>query len=170
MTIQDLFKLLGEHPLILLAIFIMPAVIAWILSLKLKSGLLTRPWKILFSVLTYIVCVPGIFSVVLVGYTMFFQRGDLTEVNILVYFLPIVSMAVTLVFIKRSIAFDDIPGFDRLSGLMATIGITFVIALCIEKSRLWVLFHGSIWLLFGIAAGLFILLRIGAGKLFGDKK
>lgn len=170
MTIQDLAKLLGEYPLAMLMVFITPAIIAWLLSIKLKAktGVIAKPLRALFSVLTYVVCVPGIFSVVLVAYTMFFQRADLTKVNILVYFLPVVSMVVTLAGIKRSITFDDIPGFDRLSGLMATIGVTFVIALGIEKSRIWVMFHGSIWLLFGLAAVLFILLHMGARKLFKD--
>ncbi|MCI5221695.1 MAG: hypothetical protein D3924_03185 [Candidatus Electrothrix sp. AR4] len=76
-------------------------------------------------------------------------------------------MVITLMFIRKNIAFDNIPGFDRLSGLMITIGITFAIVLAIEKSRLWVLFHGSIWLFFAITAVLYILLRIGARKLFG---
>ena len=165
MTIQDLIHLLGKHPFVLLALFTAPAVLAWILSIKFKSGAITKPWKFLFSALTYAVCVPGIFSLVLIGYTMFFQRGDLTEVNILVYFLPLLSMILTLSLIKKSIAFDDIPGFERLSSLMIILAITFIIALGIEKSRLWILFHGSIFLLFGIAAFLYILLHLSLKRL-----
>ncbi|MEE4311497.1 MAG: hypothetical protein V2J62_06465 [candidate division KSB1 bacterium] len=170
MTIQELLNLIGEHPIILLALFTAPVVLACILSIKFKAGAITNPWKRLFSVLTYSVCVPGIFSLVLIGYTMFFQRGDLTRVNVLVYFLPVVSMIITLSLIRKSIAFDDIPGFDRLSGLMVILAISFAIALGIEKTRLWILFRGSILLLFGITAVLYILLHLSLRRLMGSNR
>ena len=66
-------------------------------------------------------------------------------------------------------SFDDIPGFDRLSGLMVVIAITFVLVLAIEKTRIWLFFGGSITRLILLVAGLLALLKWGAYMLFRKK-
>ena len=75
-------------------------------------------------------------------------------------------MIATLVLIRKNVSFDDVPGFDRLSGLMVMVGCSFVIALVIQKTRIWVFFGGSIEKLFLLAAGVFTLLKGGTYMLF----
>ena len=116
--------------------------------------------------LVYLVCIPGLLAGVLTGYQLFFQRADLLNANIAVYFLPIISMIVTLIFIHKTVNFENVPGFDRISGLIVMIGCSFVIALAIDKTRIWLLFHGSIAMLFALAAGIFALLKWGSYMLF----
>jgi hypothetical protein len=167
MSINELIKLANGHWLALLIFFVAPPVIAWLCGLIHGRGNGGHaPWKYIYSVLVYLVCIPGLFACVLTGYELFFQRGDLRNVNLAIYFLPIVSMVVTLIFIHKTVNFENVPGFDRISGLMVMMGCSFVIALAIDKTRIWLLFHGSIAMLFALAAGIFALLKWGTYMLF----
>ena len=167
MTTNDLVQLANGHLLALLIFFVLPPVIAWLCGLAHGRGNGgNSPWKYIYSVLVYLVCIPGLFSSVLTGYTLFFVRGNMLNVNLAVYVLPIVSMIVTLILIHKTVDFENVPGFDRISGLMVMIGCSFVIALVIDKTRIWILFHSPIATLFVLAAGIFALLKWGTYMLF----
>ncbi|MDO8541758.1 MAG: hypothetical protein Q7S40_15080 [Opitutaceae bacterium] len=168
MTTRDLVLLAGQHPVaVLLSVFVAPPVLAWLAghSHGKEQGRLA-PWKYLYAVLVYLVCVPGMFAGVITAYTLFISGENLLDANLLVYFLPIASMVATLVLIRKNVPFDDVPGFDRLSGLMVMVGCSFVIALVIQKTRIFVFFGGSIEKLFLLAAGVFGLLKWGTWMLF----
>ena len=167
MTIHELIEAADRHPLVLGTAIVLPPLLAWICARLHGPGRgSASPWKYVYSVLVYVVCVPGLFSAVLTAYTMFFMRQNLLDASLLVYFLPIVSMIVTLVFIRRAVSFDEVPGFDRLSGLMVMIGCSFAIALAIDKTNIWIWFGGSIERLFVLALGIFALLKWGMYTLF----
>ena len=167
MTTRELIQWAGQHSVALLLAFIAPPVLAWLAGQThgKEQGKLA-PWKYLYSVLVYLVCVPGMFAGVITAYTLFFSGENLLDANLLVYFLPIVSMVATLVLIRKNVSFDDVPGFDRLSGLMVMVGCSFGIALAIQKTRIFVFFGGSIEKLFLLAGGVFALLKWGAYTLF----
>jgi hypothetical protein len=167
MTTRDLIHLAGQHSLLLLFAFVVPPVLAWLAGrLHGKDQGNLPPWKYFYAVLVYLVCVPGIFAGVITAYTLFFSGENLLDANLLVYFLPIASMVATLVLIRKNVSFDDIPGFDHLSGLMVMVGCSFAIALAIQKTRIWVFFGGSIEKLFFLAAAIFALLKWGTYMLF----
>ena len=166
MTINDLVGIAGQHPfVILLALGPLP-VLAWFLGNWSGSDGEYSPWKYLYSILVYAACVPGILAAVLTGYSVFFLQSNLMQVNILVYGLPVVAMILTLVVIGKQVEFARIPGFDRLSGLMLILGISFAAALLIVKARIWIVFGSSLATLFVIAILAFILLKWGSAKLF----
>jgi hypothetical protein len=170
MTTREFIEMAGRHWPVLLVLFVVPPVAAWILGFAHGPGNGARsPWKYLYSILVYLACVPGAFAAVLTAYTLFFSHENLLDVNALVYFLPLVSMVVTLVFIRKNVAFDLIPGFDRLSGLMIMIACSFAIALAIQKTRIWIVFGGSIDRLFILAAAVFALLKWGTYMLFRNR-
>jgi hypothetical protein len=167
MTLNDLIQMANGHLLVLVIFFVSLPIVAWLCGLvhgRGNGG--NAPWKYVYSVLVYLVSIPGLFSSVLTGYALFFQRANMLNVNLAVYILPIVSMIVTLIFIHKTVNFENVPGFDRISGLMVMIGCSFVIALAIDKTRIWVLFHSPIAGLFVIAAGVFALLKWGTYMLF----
>ena len=112
------------------------------------------------------VCIPGIFAAVLTAYTLFFGNESLLDANVLIYFLPIATMVVTLVLIRKRVSFDDVPGFDRLSGLMVLMACSFAIALALHKTHIFIGFFGSVEMLFVLAAGVFALLKWGGFMLF----
>jgi hypothetical protein len=167
MTTRDLIHQADQHPVALAAALAAPPLFAWLVGrLHNRSQGSAAPWKYIYAVLVYLACVPGMFAGVLTAYTLFFSRENLLDTNPFVYFLPIVSMIVTLVLIRKSVAFEEVPGFDRLSGLMVMVGCSFAIALAIQKTKIWILFGGSIERLFILAAGIFGLLKWGAYMLF----
>jgi hypothetical protein len=163
MTTRELIQWAGQHPLVLVLGFVLPPVLAWLLGQvhRKEQGKLA-PWKYIYAVLVYLVCVPGMFAGVITAYTLFISGENLLDANLLVYFLPIASMVV----IRKNVSFDDVPGFDRLSGLMVMVGCSFAIALVIQKTRIWVFFGGSIETLFILAAAVFALLKWGTYMLF----
>lgn len=170
MTVRDFLSLTGDNALILLGIFISIPVLSLLLSLIHGRSRGSRgPWKYFYSLLVYLICIPGIFASVVTAYSLFFQRENLLDVNILVYFLPIASMIATLVIIGRNVEFADIPGFERLSGLMVMIAVSFAIALAVQKTRIWVFFGGSVTMLIVIAIVAFGLLKWGTYMMFKKK-
>lgn len=167
MTIRELIDLVGRCPLVLMVAFLAPPVVAWLLGLMQPRGRGgSAPWKYFSAVLVYLTCVPGMFAGVITAYRLFFSRENLLDANLLVSFLPIVSMAATLILIRKNVSFDQVPGFDRLSGLMVMVGCSFAIALAVQKTNIWIFFGGSIGKLFILAAGVFALLKWGTYMLF----
>lgn len=167
MTTRELIQLAGAHWAALLALFIGLPLCAWLVGLAHGTGGgASAPWKYIYSVLVYAACIPGMFSAVLTGYTLFFSHENLLDSNPLVYFLPLASMIVTLVLIHRQVDFDAVPGFERLSGLMVMLACSFIIALAIQKTNIWIVFGGSIERLLVIAAAVFALLKWGFRALF----
>jgi len=167
MTTREFIQAVDGHPVILVTAFVLPPLLAWAcgwLHGKDRGGV--SPWKYVYSVLVYAVCIPGLFAAILTAYALFFTKENLLDASLLVYFLPIASMVVTLVRIRKSVSFDEVPGFDRLSGLMVMIGLSFAMALAIDKTRIWIWFGGSIQTLFLLAAGLFALLKWGCYMVF----
>ena len=75
-------------------------------------------------------------------------------------------MVLTLILLGKNVDFDAVSGFHRLSGLMTLIGVSLTIALAISKTRLWLFFAGSIFLLFAIAAVAFGFMKWGTRTLF----
>ncbi|MBI5218806.1 MAG: hypothetical protein HY958_07745 [Bacteroidia bacterium] len=128
------------------------------------------PWKYLYSILIYLVTVPGILQAIITGYLLFILKESLMKLDLIIYILPIISMIVTLVIIARSASLKSIPGFDRLSGLMTMIGISIILALIISKTNIWLFFGGSMFLFFILIAILFLILKIGSKKLFKKKE
>ncbi len=168
MTLEELFQLAGGYPAILAGLFVAPPVLAGLAGLSHARDLEGRsPFRWLYAVLVYLACVPGIFAAVVTGYMLFFQNADLMRVNVLVFFLPIASMVATLFLIHKAMPLKVVPGFDRLSGLMLLLGISFALALMIQKTRIFAFFGAGIETLFALAIGLFGLLKLGGAKLFG---
>lgn len=167
MTIRELVALLGEYPLFVAAMLVLPpaATVACGL-LHGRDGGRSAPWKYIYAVIVYAVCVPGLFAAVLTGYLLFFTRDNLLDVSLVLYFGPIVCMVATLGLMRRNVAFEDVPGFGRLSGLMAMIALSFAVALAIDKTRIWILFGGSIWFLLLLALVIFAIFKWASYMVF----
>lgn len=169
MTFEQLLQSLGQDPKILLAVFVgIPAVALGLYLLHGKNG--GTRYRYVYSVLVYLTCIPGVFATVLTAYTLLFLRASLLGVNMLVYFLPILSMAATLAIIRKSIHFDLIPGFNRIQGLMMLLGASFLIVFLLDRLRVWLVFRGSILALVALSLILFLVLKWGAHKISGRGK
>ena len=128
------------------------------------------PWRYLYALLVYAACVPGIFAAILVVYALFFSGENLLDVNVTIYLAPIVAMVATLGLMRRSVDFDSVPGFNRLTGLMTMIAVTFAVALVLRSLRVWLFFGASLIWFFVLAAALFVLFKWGGRLLFGRRR
>ncbi len=171
MSIQDFMDYLGGHPLIT------AGALAAIPLLTLLWGLLHKrersplaPWKYGYSVFVYASCIPGVFAAILIAYALFFTRSNLLKVNVLVYFLPPLSMATTLLIIRSRVDFAALPGFGRLWGLILLIGLSFGLALAIDRTRIFLGFFASIDRLFILVGALFVILKTSFWLTFGKKE
>jgi hypothetical protein len=68
--------------------------------------------------------------------------------------------------VRRSVSFDAVPGFDRIWGLMTMIGMTFVVILAIEKTRIFIVSVLPVAALVGICVFVFALIKWGAYMAF----
>lgn len=165
MTLREFFDYLGDNPIILLAYFIGIPFTALLAGALGRGEGHTTPWKYLYSMLIYGACVPGIFAVALSVYFFLFERGSVMNANVYLQILPIVSMVATLAIIRRNVAFDAIPGFDRISSLMLIIGSVFVLMYLLDRTHLIAFVNLPVQYLVLIVAGLLLAFRFGLRQL-----
>lgn len=171
MSILELVKLLSEFYICVIIYLVLIPLLALLLRLGHGKYRAKRsPWKYMYSVLIYLTCVPGIFSLVITVYSLLFLHANLLDVNVFVYYLPLVSMALTLTIVQKSVAFEDIPGFGKINGLILLLALTFIIMLALERFRLFVIFRGSGLLLLIVAAVIFFLLKYSIRAVLGIRK
>ena len=171
MSIDQLVEHATDYSLTIAAIFISIPVFALLLRfIHGKENGENTPWKYFYSILIYLACIPGIFSLTLTAYTLLFTQINLLTVNAIVYFIPIVSMFFTLVIIRKTLSFEKIPGFNKLSGLMLLLSTTFTIAFVLSRLRIWIFFGGSIFAFLIFCVILFLGLMFGTKLLFGAFK
>jgi hypothetical protein len=166
MTLRTLFSQLSVEPQLLLLFFgIIPftALLAGILG---KGEGHVSPWKELYALLIYLVCVPGVFAVALSVYLFLFERRRILDTDVYIQIVPVLSMIFTLFFIRRNIDFDNIPGFGRISGLMTLIAATLIAMWLIDKTHIIAFVNIPVHYLLVIFAGLFMAIRFGMGALF----
>ena len=167
MTLREWLLQASQHPQALSLYFGLLPALPLLLPVFHKSGFggLGR-WKYVYSTLTYLSCLPGLMALVLIGYALGFTHENLLDVNPLIYFLPVLSMGLTLALIRRQVDFRHLPGVERLSALCVLIGVTFGLALMLNRFFVGVIFHGGIGQLLLLAAALFLLLRWATRSLF----
>lgn len=143
MTLREGITWLGQHPQYLLIALLGLPLLGFLMNLIPRSqrdkGL--SPW--IYSLLTHLACLPGTMAAVLLAYSLFFTHENLLDVNLLVYFGPLASMLLTLAILGRQVRFQDLPGFDRLAGLITLIAISFGLVLMIRKLFIGIFFVGS---------------------------
>ena len=170
MTLAELLARAGSiHPAAVFAAFALVPVLAWAVC-RFGDPNRSPAARWTAAVLVYLACVPGMLAAVLTAYTLFFLRRSLLDVDLLFYFLPIVSMILTLVVVKRRVPWRDLPGVNRLYGLMVLLGISFVLALALEKTRIWVFFGASIFALLFMAVICFLALKWAGHLLFRKRE
>ncbi|MCA0235335.1 MAG: hypothetical protein LCH81_03025 [Bacteroidetes bacterium] len=161
MTLREFFDYLSQQPFVVLAYFIGIPLTALLAGVMGRGEGNQSPWKYLYSVLIYLVCVPGIFSVALSVYFFLFERGSLMDANVFVHILPILSMVLTLAIIRRNASFELIPGFGKLSSLMMMIGSVFILMYLLDRIHLVAWVNVPVQYLILIVAGLLVAFRYG---------
>ena len=161
MTLQDLFDYLSANPFFIFAYFLGIPLTALIAGWLGKGEGHISPWKYLYACLIYLICVPGIFAITLNDYLFLFESGSILQTNLITQILPIASMILTLWLIRRNVDLDNIPGFDKLSGLVMMIVAALAIMWFIDRTRIYMISFLPIQTVLLIFAGLLLMIRLG---------
>ncbi|GAB1858663.1 hypothetical protein MHTCC0001_35030 [Flavobacteriaceae bacterium MHTCC 0001] len=167
MTIQNIIDWFGENPNIILAYFSALLIICLMGLLFSNSLVFKPPINYIYTVLIYAVSVPGLLALILVLYSLFINKANLLEVNMLAYFLPIGATIVNIIIIKKTVRLDRIPGFDKLSGMFLLIVVTFVVTYILQRLFFGVIFIGSFIHLVVLFVILLVALRYAWKKILG---
>ena len=136
MTLNDVFNSLERNPLPIFLYFVAMPLVAWILGAAVEGKHDLKTWRYVYAVLVYAVCIPGIFAVTLNVYLFLFERQSIWEADLLLQFLPILSMVLTLILIRSRFSFDLIPGFGKLAGFLTLIAALMGIMWFFDRLRL----------------------------------
>ena len=165
MTVRQMIDALGGFSMeIALALTALPLFALLLRLLHGSGGGARNPFRYGYSLLTYLSAIPGMFAIALTAYALFFTSENLLDQPIVIYIAPIVSMALTFMLIAKFVDLKQIPGFDRLTGLMVLLGLTFFVVLLLSRLRLWLGFFGGIGNLVVLSLFVFALLKWAAGR------
>ena len=123
----------------------------------------------MYTVLVYLTSIPGIFAITLSVYLFIFERQSILETNIFTQIVPIISMVVTLWLIRRNVSFEEIPGFDKLGGLIMIIAAIIIILWIIEKTHIFAITIIPFYFFVILFIVLLILIRFGWQKFYSAK-
>ena len=165
MTLADFFELTTGHPYLLLGYFLLIPFVAFLAMFFSKGQAHLAPWKYLYTVLIYLVCLPGIFAVTLSVYFFLFERRPIMETNLYTQILPVLSMIVTIYLIKKQVSLDLVPGFDRLSGLITILAVLMALMWIIDKTRIYSITFMPFYVVVLLLIGGFLLIRFGLKRL-----
>lgn len=168
MSVQQFFDALSHHTSIIVLYFFIIFVVAFGLSFTHRSS--PSHFKaVALSTVIHLVSIPGLMSLIVVFYNVFFTQTNLLEVNMAIYFLPIIAMIATFFAISQYTKLNALPGFNRLSGLMLLLSLTCICVLLLYKLRLFVGFFASIQslVIFGII--LYFLFGFAVKKIKGKR-
>ncbi|MCB9260793.1 MAG: hypothetical protein H6607_00235 [Flavobacteriales bacterium] len=131
MTLNDIFEMVKSQPTVaFLYLFSIPVLViftGWISTPKSNQN----PWRYVYAVLLYMVCLPGVLALVFNLYQFLFERRSILDADINIQFLPIISMIVSLYFANKKVRFTNIPGMGKLS--------TFLLIMFVLIGFLWVM-------------------------------
>lgn len=137
MTLGEFFELCSQNPTLLLGFYILIPFIALLALFFSKGQTNQSSWKYLYSVLIYLVAIPGIFAVTLSVYLFLFERRSIMNTDIYTQIIPIVSMLATFILIRKQIDLDLVPGFGKLSGLVTILTLLMMLMWILDKTRIF---------------------------------
>lgn len=137
MTLGEFFQALSDNPSVVCFLFISVPLTAFLASIFGKDEGAISPWKELYTILVYLTSVPGIFAVTLNVYLFLFERQSINDVNLYTQVMPIISMVLTLWLIRKNVKLDQVPGFEKLGGLIMILFVLIVGMLLIEKTHIF---------------------------------
>ena len=167
MTLGEFFTWTSQHPSLFFVYFLGVPLIALLAGLFSKGEGHLSPWKYLYSVLIYMVSLPGIFAVTLSIYFFLFERRSIMDTNLLTQVLPVLSMAATILLIKKQVDLDLVPGFDKISGLILIIASLMALMWIIDKTHIYSITFMPFYVVVLILIAGFLVIRLGLKRLAG---
>jgi hypothetical protein len=166
MTLGEFFQHCSDNPTNLYIYFGMMPLTAALAYLFGKNEGHLVPWTYLYSFLVYAVSIPGIASITLSAYKFLFERGSIMDSNMLTQVLPVVVMLLTLWIIRKNVLFEQIPGFDKIGGLIFFLSILIIFLWILEKTNIYVISFMPFWQFILMFLLFVVLLRLGIKRMF----
>ncbi len=166
-TLEDILINISSEWVILVSGMILVTVIGSLGALLFKRrGVKAAGY--FMSVPFYIIVVPGVFFTLILLYLLFFTSKNLMTVPAF-YFFPAFHMAISLFLFSKIVDFKEIPGFDRLSGFLLFLAVSFAGILLIFKLRIIAIAWFSPLYMILIVFCLYLLWKSGIKKFLGKK-
>ena len=166
MTLGEFFEMIGRNPNLVLFYFIALPLTAFLAGVLGKEEGHLSPWKYLYSTIIFLVCVPGIFAITLNIYMFLFERRSIMDANLYTQVLPVFLMLFTLWIISRNVKFEEIPGFNKISGLVMIIAAVLLVMWIMEKTHIIAITFMPFYYVFIIFGVLFLAIRFGMKKMW----
>ncbi|MBD2703464.1 hypothetical protein IC229_22660 [Spirosoma sp. BT702] len=167
MTLRDVFEAVSSQPALLFVLLMAVPTAAFLVNLW--SGETAEEiwkWRYVYATLVYLACIPGVFAVTLNIYLFLFERQSIWEMNLGLQALPILTMAGTLLLIRRKMPFKYIPGFGKLSGFLTLIAAVMGILWFIDRTRIYAITYiPFMYIVVGFVA-LLLLIRFAWSRIF----
>lgn len=136
MTLSQLFTYISENPWPVALYFLLLPIVTWIIGLVSTGSRDVKFWSYVYAILVYAICIPGVFAVTLNMYLFLFERQSIWQANIILQFLPVISMVLSLMLVKSKIPFSLIPGFGKISGFLTLITALIGVMWFFDRIRL----------------------------------
>lgn len=149
----------------MLVFFILIPLIAWLASPFSRGVSHQSAWRYLFSILIYLVAIPGIFAVTLSIYLFFFERQSIMDTNLYTQVLPVASMVATFLLVKKQVDLKHVPGLDRLSSLITILSFLMIIMWILDKTRVIAFTYFPFYLVILLLIIGFIVVRYASKRL-----
>lgn len=165
MTAENIIDWLGHYPYLILLYFSVLLAIVLVGKLVVNERNSYSPIRYFYGGLVYAVTLPGILSSMLLLYSLFFLQLNLLQLNLFTYYLPVLFMVLTLFIINKTLRLKNLPGFNRLSGLVLLIAGAMLITYILQRMFFGVFFIGQFTYLIAFFGIIFIALKTGWNKL-----
>lgn len=166
MTLGELIQYLQVHPYFVVFFFTAIPLGAFLANVFGKGEGDLNPWCYFYTFLVYLAVIPGTFAILLNFYHLLFENTSIYDINLMVQVLPVISMVLTLYLIRKNVAFERIPGFDKISSFAGSIAGIMIVLFVLNKLRIVVFSYlPIIWLLL-ILIGLYFAVRYAGKWLF----
>jgi hypothetical protein len=87
------------------------------------------------------------------------------DMNLFTQVLPVFSMAVTILLIRRQVDLDLVPGFDKISGLILIIATLMCLMWIIDKTHIYSITFMPFYVVILILLAGFFVIRMGLKRL-----
>lgn len=167
MTLRELFDYIAAHPDYVIFYFAILPFAALLGSFLDGDRGHTSPWKYIYALIIYLVCIPGLFALTLNVYIFLFEKGSVMDLDLITQVLPIISMVLSLLIIRRNMDMALIPGFNKLSGLLMLITAVLGLMWIVDRTHIIAFIRLRFELVLLVFAVLLLLFRFGFKKAFG---
>ncbi len=136
MTVGALIEWISSHQLTALSVLVaLPLIALWLGWLSKGRGD-ESPWCIFYSILIYLVCIPGISSLLLFVGRYLIGNGQLYDIDLLIHVAMPLCMIFTLLIIRRSVPLREIPGFATITGFLLMLFGLMALGYLLDRFRI----------------------------------